>query len=431
MPALHRSSSGLVSRALKVRLSPPLTTASCLQHHREHTGPASLHEYGVRSVRYVQAFHEERLLQVEWEHGGQSLYPFTWLRDNCPCALCTLQSAQARKLLLSDLDVNVRLDKVDITRDNKVSVTWGDRHCSVFNADWLKKRCFSAAARRALQEELFLNERLYWDSSLQMPSADFTQVLQDDKATLAWLLALRRVGVVYLQGAPPQPGQVARLAQRIGYLRLTFYGHTWKVQDKPMANNVAYTTVKCSFHTDYPALHHPPGVQFLHCIHQAMRGGDSSVVDGFAVAEKLRTEDPDAFNCLSSQHIDFTDTGSDYCDFRLQAKHTVIDVDAEGKVRRININNATRDSVLDLPVDQVQRFYRSLRAFEDLMNQQENAVSFRMEPGDILTFDNWRLLHGRTGFESRPDRPRYLEGCYLDWDEVMSRLRILRGAEYK
>lgn len=27
-----------------------------------------------------------------------------------------------------------------------------------------------------------------------------------------------------------------------------------------MANNVAYTSGKLSLHTDYPALHHPPGV---------------------------------------------------------------------------------------------------------------------------------------------------------------------------
>lgn len=36
--------------------------------------------------------------------------------------------------------------------------------------------------------------------------------------------------------------------------------HTWQVQDKPMANNVAYTSGKLSLHTDYPALHFAPGV---------------------------------------------------------------------------------------------------------------------------------------------------------------------------
>jgi len=70
-----------------------------------------------------------------------------------------------------------------------------------------------------------VSEREYWDSGLQIPTADFQEVLHDDKAALAWLEALRRIGIVYLRGAPVEKGQVARLSQRIGYLRLTFYGY--------------------------------------------------------------------------------------------------------------------------------------------------------------------------------------------------------------
>lgn len=69
-----------------------------------------------------------------------------------------------------------------------------------------------------------ISERYYWDAKLRIPTADYEEVLHDDKAALAWLLALRRVGIVYLKGAPVEQGQVARLAERIGYLRLTFYG---------------------------------------------------------------------------------------------------------------------------------------------------------------------------------------------------------------
>lgn len=74
-----------------------------------------------------------------------------------------------------------------------------------------------------------VSEREYWDSSLQIPTADFEEVLHDDKAALAWLEALRRIGIVYLRGAPAEQGQVARLSQRIGYLRLTFYGYGLKL----------------------------------------------------------------------------------------------------------------------------------------------------------------------------------------------------------
>lgn len=72
-------------------------------------------------VRHVRALEQERLLEVEWEGSGQSLYPYTWLRDNCQCPLCTLQSAQARSLLLSQLDIHTGVDRVQVTDNNKVT----------------------------------------------------------------------------------------------------------------------------------------------------------------------------------------------------------------------------------------------------------------------------------------------------------------------
>ncbi|XP_029354728.1 gamma-butyrobetaine dioxygenase [Echeneis naucrates] len=431
LPFLERKTSAVACQALRAsaRQGQAAGLTSVPLHGQQTLGSASL-PVASQSVRHAQALDEERLLEVKWVDGGHSLYPFTWLRDNCQCPMCTLQSAQARKLLMSDLDVHTGVEDVEVTND-KVTIVWPDQHSSVFDAEWLKKRCFSPAARQAMQEEYFLNERYYWDSNLHIPTADYQEVLHDDKAALSWLLALRRVGIVYLRGASAEQGQVARLAERIGYLRLTFYGHTWQVQDKCMANNVAYTSGRLSHHTDYPALHFAPGVQFLHCINQAVEGGESEVVDGFHMAELLQREDPEAFQILTSLHVDFTDTGTDYCDFMLQSKKCIIDVDNKSRVVRINYNNATRDSVLDLPLHQVQPFYRALKAYVDLMSRPENVVTYRMEPGDLVTFDNWRLLHGRRSYVSRPDRLRHLEGAYLDWDEVMSRLRILRTSVHE
>lgn len=90
-------------------------------HVRRHQtlGSASL-PVACHSVRHVRVLEEERLMVVEWEDGGQSLYPFTWLRDNCQCPVCTLQSAEARLLLLADLDIHTGVDSVEVTKDGKV-----------------------------------------------------------------------------------------------------------------------------------------------------------------------------------------------------------------------------------------------------------------------------------------------------------------------
>ncbi|KAM4617292.1 gamma-butyrobetaine dioxygenase [Discoglossus pictus] len=375
---------------------------------------------------HVESLDAQRFVCVHWEDGHRSLYPYVWLRDNCQCPECFLASAKARKLPIENLDVNTGVRDVTLTDGKKVSITWPDGHHSEFDGLWLKKRCFSDQSRVQVQEELFAPEHQYWNSGLQIPTMSYEDVLSNDHSTYQWLCALRRVGIVLLEGAPIKQGELVRLGQRIGFMRHTFYGYTWQVQDKVDANNVAYTAGKLSLHTDYPALQCPPGVQFLHCLKQSECGGESEVVDGFHVCRKLREQTPAAFNTLTSTQIDFTDTGVDYCDFSLQSKQRIIELDPNGQLLRINFNNATRDSVLDVPAEKVQQFYSSLKEFVDLMNEPENTFCYKMKPGQVVTFDNWRILHGRRSFQSRVEVSRHLEGSYLDWDVVMSRMRSLK-----
>uniref|UniRef100_UPI00398F3D0E gamma-butyrobetaine dioxygenase n=1 Tax=Pristiophorus japonicus TaxID=55135 RepID=UPI00398F3D0E len=396
---------------------------------RQHTPAALKINMLISAVQQVEAFDKQRCITVHWEDGSHSLYPYVWLRDNCQCPQCFLPSAKARKLPIKDLDVNISAEKVILT-DSKISVIWPDQHISEFDPNWLKTRCFAQSTREQKQKDLFLTDRQNWGSELQIPSASFEEVLNNDEVAYQWLCALRKIGFVRLKHAPTEKGQVAKLGKRIGYLRLTFYGLTWQVEDKIDANNVAYTSGDLSLHTDYPALHHPPGVQFLHCMKQAEVGGESEMVDGFHVANLLRQLNPEAFRILTSVLVDFTDTGVDYCNFSLQSKHRIIDLDHNGRVVQINFNNATRDSVFDMPVEQVHPYLSALKDFVDLMYKPENMVTFKMEAGDILTFDNWRILHGRRSYSSTNGYTRHLEGAYANWDETMSRLRCLEQALY-
>ena len=49
---------------------------------------------------------------------------------------------------------------------------------------------------------------------------------------------------------------------------------------------------------------------------------------------------------------------------------------------------------------------------------------YPFRPGDLVGFDNRRILHGRDAFESAGSR--HLRGCYADHDDLYSRLRVLR-----
>ncbi|NXN17642.1 BODG dioxygenase, partial [Indicator maculatus] len=377
-------------------------------------------------IQKVEALDNGYFVRVEWEDGSESCYPCVWLRDNCQCPNCFLRSAGARKMIFEDLDVNIVVKEVTLPDREKISITWPDKHSSEYEAEWLKKRCFSEKARAEMREDLFLPEQQYWGSELELPTMSFEEVIYNDESAYKWLCTLKKVGIVLLTGAAARQGELVKLGHRVGFLRLTFYGPTWQVQDKADANNVAYTSGKLCFHTDYPVLQHPPGVQFLHCIKQTSAGGESEVVDGFHVCNKLKKQNPQAYEILSSTAVDYTDTGIDFCEFAVQCKQRIIDVDARGKPVRINYNNPTRDTVFDIPVEKVRPFYAALKEFDDLLNSTENKLTYKMKPGDVVTFDNWRVLHGRQSYPAGAGLTRHLEGAYADWDVVMSRLRLLR-----
>ena len=47
--------------------------------------------------------------------------------------------------------------------------------------------------------------------------------------------------------------------------------------------------------------------------------------------------------------------------------------------------------------------------------------------GEMVTFNNLRVLHGRTAFGRDLKGERLVQGAYLDWDEVRSRIRVLKA----
>jgi len=76
------------------------------------------------------------------------------------------------------------------------------------------------------------------------------------------------------------------VVERIGPVRPTTFGRLFHVKVNPGSGpgSNAYTTLGLSPHTDLPTREYQPGVQFLHCLANAARGGAGVMVDGYAVA---------------------------------------------------------------------------------------------------------------------------------------------------
>ena len=81
------------------------------------------------------------------------------------------------------------------------------------------------------------------------------------------------------------------------------------------------------------------------------------------------------------------------------------------------------DAWLLAPAD-MPRAYESLRVFASMARDPRFQLVYPFRPGDLVGFDNRRILHGRDAFESAGSR--HLRGTYADHDDFYSRLRVLR-----
>nr|CAD7258918.1 unnamed protein product [Timema shepardi] len=75
----------------------------------------------------------------------------------------------------------------------------------------------------------------------------------------------------------------------------------------------------------------------------------------------------------------------------------VICVNHDGDVSEIHYNNRTMGP-LQVPSHIVLPFYHAYKLFSEKMRQESSELKFHMLPGDLVAFNNRRVLHGRTNF---------------------------------
>ena len=103
---------------------------------------------------------------------------------------------------------------------------------------------------------------------------------------------MRRYGFAVMTDVPTEPGTLCKVAELFGYVRETNYGRWFEVRAEVNPNNLAYTNLGLQAHTDNPYRDPVPTLQILACLENTVEGGDSIVVDGFKVAERLKAEEP-------------------------------------------------------------------------------------------------------------------------------------------
>jgi trimethyllysine dioxygenase len=357
----------------------------------------------------------EACLRVTWDDRVESEYPWLWVRDHAHDDATLHPVTQQRQLDTAAVPADLRADSSTVAAD-VVRVAWhGGGDVSEIPVAFLYR--FRSPQPAAISHGRTVTT---WDATSIADApleVAFDAVMGGDDGAREWLSIVATYGFAIVTGTPASAAATESLIRRVGYVRETIFGGFWEFTANLAMADLAYSTEYLPAHTDGTYSHDAPGLQMLHCLAFDGTGGESTLVDGFKIAEMLRDTAPDKFETLSNVAIPGQYIGDGA---HLMSARPVFLHDHTGALVQVSYNNADRAPFL-LPPDEMTCVYDALRAFDQLANDPSIQWRQVLQPGSALLFDNWRTLHGRAAYTGR----RTLCGAYVNHEDFESRLRML------
>lgn len=336
----------------------------------------------------------------------------------------------------------------------------GKEQCTFYNLDWLKERIYceeyptkekrktEVTPQHALKQIINSKDPI---QKFNFQSLEQTNDTSFDENVFHLLHAIVQDGAAIVEDTPlittSSDASIRKLGNRLsGSLSHgALYGDVFQVKSTSSAINIAYTNVTLPPHTDMGYYESPPGLQFLHCISNDVTGGQSILIDALAAAHAFRRLCPDLFEILTICSATFVKQ-REGVDMVYRRPHIVIQGD-----EIVSVNwSPSFEGPLNIPAHLVEDYYVAYCAFQKLVDKNlplehgsyalspncqkilhEYAKEYTWErklvPGEVLVFNNRRMLHGRKSFCMNQSSTvgRHLTGCYTNIDESMSHYRVL------
>lgn len=251
----------------------------------------------------------------------------------------------------------------------------------------------------------------------QFEHRDFGTVVSSDSANLELMQAVMEHGVIILDNVPVADDSSVLM----DFVNKCLGGMqkdpardepNWVIQRKAGAVSVSYAQERrLNNHTDQSVPAH--GIPALLLVVNYIEGtGHNTLVDGYAVAEALKQRKPNAFEILTTygncQERDFVRSRVDSSQkgtqpMLLATNHPIIQADAQGNVIRIQFNEVFR-TPSTVPFDKFVEWHEAYLLWNEMIHSPEFEVEVPISQKQMLILDNWRVLHGRAGGKSSPNR---------------------------
>ena len=343
------------------------------------------------------------------------LHP-VWLRERLPGEDNFDIDTHQRLYEPSSIDLELQITNAELI-DSLLRIEFNDGVKGAYNINELLKEMDDNQNKNGP-----LPERILWDASLKsFPEIQFEVDMANKKSMYDLLMNFYKYGFVIIKNTPIENKFLLKFVNSIGPVKITNFGEYFDVMSKPNPNDLAYKPIALPPHTDNPYRKPAaPGIQFLHCLQNEVSGGFSTLVDGFAVAEYLKKNNSQAFESLTTTNLRYQFQDKDIV---LENWGELIELDKDGDYKQVRYSTRV-DYVPPLETEMLKIFYQSRKLLSELYCSSEFELKFKLQPGDIMMFDNHRLLHGRTAYDAN-EGMRHLQGCYLEFDATDGKLRHL------
>ena len=356
---------------------------------------------------------ENNKVFFETQGSKKEIHPF-WLRERANGDTFVDKGTQQRLFDPTKLQENIQIDSLNLSND----------FLEICFNDGVQTKM---AIQNILKEFSDINdvkfiEKIKWDSSLKdLNNFKFKDNFFEEEIMYRALTNFYQYGFVIFKNVPTKNNFIVNFANSIGSIRRTNFGEFFDVKSKPNPNDLAYTSLPLAPHTDNPYRNPVPCIQMLHCIENEVNGGLSTLVDGFTVTENLKGNFPEYYKILTEVKVRFQFIDQSVV---LEDWAEMIQLDEQGKFKQVRFSPRL-DFVPLMDKEKLELFYSARKKISELYNSDKYRIEFKLQPGDLLMMDNYRLLHGRTTFDANEGN-RFLQGCYIDYDSTEGKLKHLK-----
>mgnify|MGYP001817834229 CR=1 FL=1 len=345
---------------------------------------------------------------------GELELPWRWLRDHARDESSFLPSANQR-LVPPDVVAGAGSGSAHLDDDGaSLCVTWSDGTAATWPIEWLRATTGDAGTATSIESLAGaarpwrggdLDERL-----LRLPAAD----LADERGLADALRALTRDGVIVVSDLPTDHADTRWAIERFGYVRMTIFGDLWEFRSDGGFDDTASTPMEITPHTDGSYSNDAPGLLALHCHRYEARGGENVFVCGHALSDRIASEAPHLHDLLRTVDVpgQYIGDGAHLMSARPPLRFE------RGRLAQITYNHHDR-APFRLPEPTMTDLFDALALVHEVAADPDMQFELALRPGDMVVFDNWRVLHGRRAFEGE----RLIAGGYVNREDVDSTVR--------